>query len=341
MNRNEPEILAVRQIPPAMADPADESVSRTWHLMTRRRALADRPTRRYLRWAIPVVATAAVGALAVGVSLALPHKSGNQPGGQPVVTLPSPENGKSPQPNTAVTTGDTVAALNALANKAQAGTQTPIPAGKLMYVKHDGYATATNAGSGESHQEPQLREYWFDPQGAILLKCIADGVDMATQPKSDMEGNIAQARAYLAEHGPGIHNPTPQWLASLPTDPAALRSKLRELIGNEAPAWSTDHELWSAMNDFYLYGDLMLTPQQRATFLRSFTGLKGLTSSEVLVGGKRLIAIRHTERGHGDEVLFDPETGMAVGRASVTSEGSREYQATWTQAIVGSLTETH
>jgi len=68
--------------------------------------------------------------------------------------------------------------------------------------------------------------------------------------------------------------------------------------------------------------------------------------------GRRLVAVRHTEQGNGDEILFDPATGQAVGRRTVTLdpdvtvtapgdapklEPGVLYQATWTQKVVAAV----
>jgi hypothetical protein len=130
-------------------------------------------------------------------------------------------------------------------------------------------------------------------------------------PKADKEGNIAQARAALAAEGPNFAHPTPQWLAGLPTDPAALYALLQET----APAndkWTQSHVIWNTMSGFYTNGDLLLSPSARAALFGAYAHL-GLRAETLVIGGQTYIGLVHKEKDSGDEVLFDPATGKAVG----------------------------
>ena len=63
MSRFDPDVVAVRDLPPGRLEPSAESVSRTWRTITRR--LASRGSRLRRRWLVPVIA-AAVAALVMG-----------------------------------------------------------------------------------------------------------------------------------------------------------------------------------------------------------------------------------------------------------------------------------
>ena len=55
-----------------------------------------------------------------------------------------------------------------------------------------------------------------------------------------------------------------------------------------------------------------------------------LSAGSTTIDGKRLYTIRQTENGEFDELLFDPATGRAVGRASGVGDVF-DAQATWVQ----------
>lgn len=148
----------------------------------------------------------------------------------------------------------------------------------------------------------------------------------------------------------GIHYPTLAWLAGLPTDPEELLARLRG-EGAHPVDWNADHQLWGRMAQIYAYCEIALSPRQRAALLRAFTGMSGMSVRDVEVDGKLLVAIRQTDDtdNGGNEILFDPATGRAVGRGStysgddvtITQAPSGPvlapgvlYQATWTQSIV-------
>jgi hypothetical protein len=339
MSRIDTDITAVRDLPPGRPEPTDESVSRTWHQITRRSAA---PARRTSRLLVPVMAAAVVVGLAGGGAVVF--GPADAPWG-----FGSPSGTKTTDANLAATPAETVDALNALAGKASRGSAAAtVRPGQYIYVKHDGWAASFEMANQEPGEAEtgiigrQPREWWFNPQGMVLQQQAGGGA------REQTGGSISPAPT-----GPSFAHPTPEWLASLPTDPDELRDKLRGEMGRE-DAWSTDHQVWSTMQEFYLNSDLLLSPRVRAGLLRAFTGLRGLTSSEVKVDGRSLVAVRHTERESGVEILFDPETGRAVGRRDVTLSDNVTlveppngpeldpgvmYQATWTQKVVSAVGE--
>ncbi|MFC0530157.1 CU044_5270 family protein [Phytohabitans kaempferiae] len=358
MSRDDSDIIAVRDLPPGLPEPTDEAVSRTWHrIAAARRPARTRPGSRVL---VPVLAAAVVAGLAVGGAVVF------TPADAPWGTA-GPGGGKVPRPNLAPAPPETVAALNALADAAEDGPPAAeARPGQLIYVRHDGWAASFHASGGRDIQlgddplrdmgprvdpsksagsqdgslEPQLLELWFEAEGMVMLSVTNGEATLDTDPAGD--------RDRLRLRGPSIHQPTPAWIAALPTDPDRLRAHLRGLVG-EGGAWSTDHVLWTTLQAFYLHSDLLLSPAQRAALLRSYTGLHGITSAEVTVDGRRLVAVRQSEQQSGNEILFDPATGQAVGRRSVSLDAGVVvppasgapaldpnviYQATWTQRVV-------
>ncbi|MBV1851683.1 hypothetical protein [Catellatospora tritici] len=360
MTRTDPDLHAVRDLPPGLAEPTDASVSRTWYLLSARQTAAQRGSRHpLLRLFIPVAAAALVGVVTLtainltsggGMDFAAPQISTIHASHQPLPTEHADHD-----PSLTRTTPEAVAALEALAHTAEQGTATvTLAPGQLIHVQTTGWAAHLNAaGPGTGQVEYQPRSIWLDPEGMVALKLLAGDRDMFAGPRSDPEGEQAHARQFLAEHGPSLLMPTPQWLASLPTDPAQLLAELRgEMTGNDK--WAVDHQVWDQMAQVYADCDILLSPQVRAALLRAYTGMDGLTVGEVMIDDTRLIAIRHTDQGYAVEILFDPVTAWAVGRRSVdatgnlhlTSTGSSPvfdplvaYHATWTQTIVSSTDE--
>ncbi|GAA4448703.1 hypothetical protein GCM10023170_032010 [Phytohabitans houttuyneae] len=343
----------MRDLPPGLPEPTDESVSRTWHRITAQRKPAR--ARTPSRILVPAMAAALVAGLVVGgAALFRPDGGGGD------LEAGSPSDEKTAEPNLTPASPQTVAVLHALAEAAKHGpAAAKVRPGQLIFVYHDGWAASFQANAGGAKGEGaagaappeanlesgtierQIREMWFDPQG-MVPRSITDG---------SKELGTGGDRGQVEPTDLGLRAPTPEWIAGLPTDPEQLRGKLRELAG-EGGAWSTDHSLWNALQDFYFTSDLLMTPELRAALLLSFTGLRGITSSETTIDGRRLVAVRHTERGVGDEILFDPATGSAVGRRSVTLDADLKivsgpgvpkldpdvtYQATWTQKVVATV----
>jgi hypothetical protein len=318
MKNNEPDIIAVREMPPGHPEPTDESVSRTWHAVTRRQAAAaaaPRPRRRVL---VPIAAAAVVLGLAGGgAALFAPADSDT-----PVASLPS-----------AGTPIDARAALDALTTAGRTAAAAPVAAGQLIYVHTEGVTASYNAGSGGSLETGTIgredHEMWLDPQGMIPLKITRDGVDLMTGPKEQVaretdpqkkklgagpEEEIARQRQELADNGPSAFRPTPAWLADLPADPAALRALLLDEVG--VNKWSGDHRLFTALSDLLINAEPILEPATRTALYGALGTIGRLTALDTTAEGLRVYAIRHTENGSIDEILFDPTTGRFLGRGS-------------------------
>jgi hypothetical protein len=173
---------------------------------------------------------------------------------------------------------------------------------------------------------------WLDPQGMIALKIMRDGADMngpgeqvaaETDPQKkaalekklgDPDAEIAQLRQELADNGPSAIRPTPEWLAGLPADPVALRALLLGDTG--ANKWSDDHRLFTAVSDLLINAEPILEPASRTALYGALGTIGELTALDTTAEGLRVYAIRHTENGSIDELLFDPATGRFLGRGS-------------------------
>ncbi len=313
----DPDLLAVRQLAP---EPTDQSVTRSWYRITQLEAIRSRPSR--LRRLTPVIAALSVVLLAA-VSVTLVRVG---PGNLwPVASTP-----------------ETLDILHALADAAENGPAAPqLTEGQLIRVKTDGWAGGCSPTSCTI--EPQQREMWFDPQGMIVLKILSGTQNLMEGAKATSPDPIDRAWQ------PGLENPTPQWLASLPTN--NLLSLLRQQTADN-DSWTVDHQLWDDLGQLYSSCEILLPPAVRAALLRSFTGLSGLSVRHVTIDDRQLVAIRQTDGDSGNEIIFDPQTGRAVGRGSSytgsdltivqaangpTLDPGVIYQATWEQSIVDGL----
>lgn len=293
MRLDDPDIQAVRSLPPSMADPTEDAVGRTWQKMSRiraNRARATRPTLR--RWLIPVTAAGLVAALIGGAALWLKPGADGAP-------YQAARNGNGLRLSDA---------LDILADAAEKGAPAAaVTPGQLVFVKIDGWA-ARYTGDKVAEMQPQTRLIWHDPNGMNAVE-ITDG------KTSMMRGQERGTAQPVTADIPSFSFPTPQWLAALPADADQLAKLLTDTVHDTK--WSTPHEVWSMMSGFYTSSDLLLPPAVRAALFRSYAKLDGLTATEMTIGGLRYIGLRHVEQQSADEVLFDPSTGRAVGKRSL------------------------
>lgn len=357
MTRTDPDLRAVLDLP--AAEPTDVSVSRTWHLLNRRQtATRGRAPRRLSRLLVPAAAAALVAAVTIGAVTLNGVGGGNDrvgaPGTAEVLASHQPlptERGTNPELSR--TTPEALAALAELAGTAETASTVNLGPDQLIHVRADGWASAQQGDDPTAQVEYQGRELWIDPQGMIPVRLLAGDRDLLAGPKAEPNPGQVQ-RDDLRENGANLRRVTPEWLAGLPADdPAALLARLRGDVADN-DKWTADHLLWDAVAELYHNADLVLSPRLRAGLLRAYQGMDGLTAGEVLVDGRRLVAIRQTEGLSSTEILFDPLTAAAVGRRDLYADsevtllppdpGPRfdplvGYHVTWTQNLVDSVDE--
>lgn len=204
-----------------------------------------------------------------------------------------------------------------------------IPDGQFLYVRTEG-------------REPpngRLHEMWLDPQGMIPLRTDIDGADTSEGPKSNMEADIATARQQFAQEGPTLRMPSPQFLATLPTDPTVLLEMVTAL--NENTKLGGAHYAFKEIGELLWEFGAVLTPPVRAAFYRALGRISGVTATELRVDGRRLYALREPDNGRGfaDELLLDLSTGEAAGRRSLDTGGqvTPTDLELWRYAVVGTV----
>jgi hypothetical protein len=233
-----------------------------------------------------------------------------------------------------------VEALAALASRVADSQPVAVAAGQVLYVR----------GTGEQWSPPYTHEMWLDVDGAIpLMIRRGDGVDGFTvggpEPTAEpspvpvdpdvkvergLADEIASARAELAQDGPSLNRPTPEYLATLPADPHQLLELMEEQFGPFAGDWSVDHGVFDQTRNLLYNNEPLLTGAARAAIYGALALLPGTGSSgEVTYRGQRYVTIWFTERGDRQvELLFDPTTGRVAG------EGPVDRAVLWHHAVV-------
>lgn len=217
---------------------------------------------------------------------------------------------------------------------ARGAVEAGIPDDAVVYVRSEGSAW-NYPGSGDWRWEPEHHEMWLDPLGFRPLRIIRNGQTMLNEGEPDRHPMAVAQRRQRAN----LHYPTVEWLAALPTDPAALEALL--LRESKQESWSNRYGMWEALSDLFRRADLALRPDVRVAIYDVMAAEDGLTATVVYVDGRRLYAIGRVERDHGQQIIFDPETGRAVGRRWVAlsdvepnpADGVMSWSL-WRQAVV-------
>ncbi|MFI7576424.1 hypothetical protein [Micromonospora sp. NPDC049497] len=321
MRGSEPDIMAVRDLPPGRPEPTDESVTRTWHTITRRSAVRRS---RFRRWLVPAAAAGLVAVLAVGAAVLLAPTRQETP----------------PAPLTARQV------MDQLIEKAAGIEPVAVPAGQILYVR-----TALTGGEDPG---PRTSETWFDGQTIMPLRIRVDGADTSIDGP-DNPGSVAEDNRNIVAAGGNWYFPTPRWLADVPTDPAALRARLdEETFGSLTRREETGRPI-AFLAQLLSRSEPRLSPELRVGFYRLIAELDGLAVTESTIGGVRIWAVgQPDEYGRGSNLLFDAETGHVVGdrfvgwgdrgtpptSSPVSYDPERDLQRVWTFAVVPDTSRT-
>jgi hypothetical protein len=336
------ERVALREFRQELGQPSPEALRRVRDLVTQA-GTAPAPAQRsrpWVRWGAPVAVTVVVLGLVLGtVALVSPATLDSLVGALPLIgrtdSRDSPGRASEAEHNAAVE------ALATLARTAEGTQPVTVRDGQVLYVR----------GRGEEWTPSYTHEMWLDVNGAIpLMIRRADGSDGFTvggpdpttepsatpspvpvNPKNEsMDGEVARARAELAQQGPSLNRPTPAYLTSLPTDPQQLLDLMKEQFGPWAGDWSVDHGVFDQTRNLLYNNEPLLTGPVRAAIYRALALLPGTGSSgPVTYHGQRYVTIWFTERGDRQgEFLFDPTTGRVAG------EGPLDHVVLWHHSVV-------
>ncbi|MEU5264006.1 CU044_5270 family protein [Amycolatopsis sp. NPDC021455] len=143
---------------------------------------------------------------------------------------------------------------------------------------------------------------------------------------------------------PGLANPTPAYLASLPTDPGGLLAVLRASV--DAKGTDADRQVFKAGAALATTTDALLPPGLRVALYQALARVPGVERipGRVDLAGRPGVAIAHTHDGKRTEIVIDPATSRTLGYRMVTTAaldgmapGTVVYSVTKNQKIVEHL----
>jgi hypothetical protein len=333
--RMEPEIRAVRDLPPGLPEPTTVSVARTWHTIGQRRAARAAPSRRR-PLLVPAVSAAVVLAVTIGgAALVGPARPG-APGG--ASAAPGPD---------APSSFDAV--MDDLIDRA--GRLPAAAPGPDDLV----YASVTLVSTSNGVEQTNAWERWSAPAQMMPLRATENGVDV--DPAAD--GRDVDNRTIVGEEGGGTAFPTVQWIAAAPTEPEALLRYLHLPPLPTAPV--ADRELVvtaynrviTTVAQLFEHGEPLISTRMRVALYRLVAVLPDMTAQRLTLDGRTVWALTQgATHAYGFALLVDARTGRTVGSRNAwigSPPGNRseaqkmklpdDYQVlkTWRHAIVDSL----
>jgi len=151
---------------------------------------------------------------------------------------------------------------------------------------------------------------------------------------------------------PGPYNPTPAYLASLPTDPDQLLDALRDPPHPEKPdpgGQQAAQKIFDRVAYLVQRADAILTPQLRTALYQALATLPGVKRipGRTDLEGRSGVAIGLTDDCSETQLILDPTTSrvlgvreIVVGCAKGLAQGTVVAHSTTDQRIVGSVTAT-
>jgi hypothetical protein len=310
---------------------------------------------------VPAVAATAVLAVVAGAGyVAFDGSGGGTPAarqspasgtGQPApdqpVAPPSAKTSSTPVPPSPAEHQAAVSLLEQFAASAGSGpAPITVPDGQLLYVSGTGSATNTTVGAGgqsSSSTQAYKHEMWVEPAGNIVVMIRrTDGDDSFVvpdpgDPMDNHEDEVERARAEYEGTGPTFRQPSPQFLAALPTDPRVLLERIRTTAVDSGGSWSADHAIMDLMRQFLYINEPLITPQVRAALYRALATLGSISSTgqPITVDGRSVYAIGQSERESRQELLVDAQTGRIVGGRTLDGQQSEpSFYDLWTHGVV-------
>ncbi|MET9227639.1 CU044_5270 family protein [Lentzea sp. NPDC003310] len=210
----------------------------------------------------------------------------------------------------------------------------PLAPGQFRYVRsrYEGISVESDATAVYSDivQERWVpadrRDEWLFRNRNVSTKWL-EGHEGQGQPRSGSafkDGAEFRAKcgnySYMAEGSPdrctvgAFHNPTPEFVAALPKDPAAMLERLRE-AGQTGDAGALV-EAGEALNSGEYPAEV------RATIFRALALLPGLvvTDKRANLDGKEGVALGMKYFDDFTEIIVDPANGDYIGRRATVAE---------------------
>ncbi|HEY2674050.1 MAG TPA: CU044_5270 family protein [Rugosimonospora sp.] len=338
-----PELRLLAGVRHQYAEPDAVTVDRLRHVVLNATLHGARPARRNHRpWriAIPVATTAFVVVAAVlGAGVLRTGHPARRPASQPTAGT-----GAHGSP----LVGDGADATRVMTLAAQTTQTTPsLTAGPGQYIYRQTRSTDVGfytlpAGTVNVFASQQ-RQDWLDPgKGLADVRYISTrrilgpvtaqdtalaakvGFDLHPAAKTTDSAHpdpSGKGEATPPPAAPGMRNPTPQYLNSLPTDPAKLLAVIRQEAKSEGNTkTSTDATAFDMVGDLIVWGDPILSPQLRAALYRAVALIPGVSRAPGTVeldnGGKG-VAVSLGEGNTRDEIIFDPTSLHPLGTRDI------------------------
>lgn len=278
------------------------------------RTVDSPPPRR--RW-IPAIATAATAAaVLVGTTVLLqPGKSGDNQTGVQAGAQPTASGTPAP-----TASGPVVLPTAPLPKETTPGTTNPVnlPRAEAAPLTAQGltvgpgqllYITIKNNGSKQ--------EEWAEPDGMIVIaiqQTTPEGQVIFGLDEAAMQNDIAPQREAFAKNGPSLKLPTAQFLAGLPTDPAALRRKLVETFAN-----NEGKMVFKGMSDWLYRVEPVLTPRVRAALVKALDSLPNVRvdHSARTFDGRSVYIVEQKDSGGREGLIVDVATDRIIGSYAV------------------------
>jgi hypothetical protein len=320
MSTTDEDLVAVRTLADEVARGRDRdtgpALARVWERVDPGRPRARRPwvSRRL---AVPVMAAVAVLALAGGAVVYLSAKPG--PGTQ------------SPASETFVPAADI---FRQVTERVAGSPPAPVNPPRYVYVRSDGTAAAFGAPDAPPTYERDRHEAWFDSQGGIAVairrgeQWLQRGVD---DPQSPVRADVERFEA----EGPGVHYPTVEWLREQLADPAALTALVRRQAGEGKTDGWADNQVWEWFVSVLYRFDPLLGPADRQRVYAALAAFGSLSGYRTTIDGVAVLGVRlpDDDGKHATDVLFDPDSGRAIGQRSVFGDQLMS-EALWTAELV-------
>jgi hypothetical protein len=211
----------------------------------------------------------------------------------------------------------------------------PVGPGQFRYVRTHYEGITVGGGTSTAWSTDMTNEEWIpaDRRDEWMLKA-------AVKPSEWVEGHEGDGRpesgsafkdgqefrgkcgkySYYAEGQPdrctagGFHNPTPEFLASLPTDPQALLARLKD-EGRESDGGALQQAREALQSGQY-------PATTRANIFRALALLPGLvvTEKKANLDGKEGVALGIRYFDEFTEIIIDPENGDFLGGRETVAE---------------------
>jgi hypothetical protein len=333
------EETALRAYVNLVPDPSPDQLANLRRDVLTRIAADTAPARRRIWTGNRAISIGAAGVLVLGVATAagVAHlPSGKDPGGLVVGLAPGSASPAYPSDPAAVAMINATSAqetLTLLANHTSlAGATATVEKNSFLYTREHELLllTAIGADGPAAYTYEVVTDIWTSADELRDVRITGTrglnghGLTPADEVKLREYGvefdkvvRFESPPGPTDDRKPGMGNPTPAYLASLPTDPEKLLKVLRaEGDGNTE---LTNSLIFKTIPSLATRTDAVISPQLRSAFVRVLALLPDVqrVPGQVSILGRTGVAIAETHDDIRHEIIFDPETARIIGYAVV------------------------